>query len=157
VNVRNKGKQERQIQTTQGVLTIRRSVLPVERSESAESALRLAEIIPLDEYLRISGLSFKMSPEMMAETAFFGAHESSFKSAELMLRKCVPTQITGDLIREVTEHVGKRVFEADTRRACPGDKNLDKIPDKPDRKGMLYIMLDGSAKNTRLKDAEGST
>jgi hypothetical protein len=26
-------------------------------------------------------------------TAFFGAHESSFKSAERMLRKCVPTRI----------------------------------------------------------------
>jgi hypothetical protein len=55
--------------------------------------------------LRISGLPFKMSPEMMAETTFFGAHESSFKSAERMLRKYIPTQITDDLIREVTEHV----------------------------------------------------
>jgi hypothetical protein len=157
VNVRNKGKQERQIQTTQGVLTIRRSVLPVARLESEEAGLRHAEIIPLDEYLRISGLPFKMSPEMMAETAFFGARESSFKAAERMLRKCVPTQITDDLIREVTEHVGRRVFEADTRRACPGDKNLDKIPDKPDKKGILYIMIDGSAINTRIKDAKGST
>jgi hypothetical protein len=157
VNVRNKGKQERQIQTTQGVLTIRRSVLQVARSGTEESTQRHAEIIPLDEYLRISRLPFKMSPEMMAETAFFGAHESSFKSAERMLRKCVPTQITDDLIREVTEHVGKRVFEEDTRRACPVEKNLDKVPDKPDRKGVLYIMVDGSAINTRIPDAQGSS
>jgi hypothetical protein len=43
-------------------------------------------------------------PEMMAETAFWGTHEGSFKSAEQMLRKCVPTQITDTLIREVTEY-----------------------------------------------------
>jgi len=155
--VRNKGKQERQIQTTQGVLNIRRSVLKVRRDGTEEATKRNAEIIPLDEYLRIAGLPFKMSPEMMAETAFFGAHESSFKSAEGMIQRCIPTQITDTLIREVTEYVGRAVFEEDTRRACPIEKNMDKIPDKPDRKGILYIMVDGAAINTRKKDEKGST
>jgi hypothetical protein len=97
-----------------------------------------------------------MSSEMMAETAFFGAHESFFKSAERTLRKRVPTRITDDLIREVSEYEGKRVFEEDTRRAFPVEKNLDNIPDKPDKKGILYIMIDGSAINTRIKDEQGS-
>jgi hypothetical protein len=43
-----------------------------------------------------------MSLEMMAETAFWGQHESSFKPAETMLRKSVPTQITDSLIEEAT-------------------------------------------------------
>jgi hypothetical protein len=98
-----------------------------------------------------------MSPEMMAETAFWGAHESSFKSAERMLRKCVPTQITDDLIRAVSEYVGKQVFAEDTRRACPLAQNMNKIPDKPDKAGVLYIMIDGSAINTRIKDEKGSS
>jgi hypothetical protein len=111
----------------------------------------------LDEYLRIAGLPFKMSPEMMAETAFWGTHERSFKSAEQMLRKCIPTRITDTLIREVTEYVGRKVFEEDTGRACPIEKNMDKIPGKPAKEGIVYIMVDGSAINTRIKDESGSS
>jgi hypothetical protein len=97
-----------------------------------------------------------MSPEMTAETAFFGTHESSFASAGQMIRKYLPTRISGTLIREVTEHAGRKVFEEDTRRACPIEQNMDKIPDKSDRKGILYIMADGAAVNMRLKDEQGS-
>jgi hypothetical protein len=99
---------------------------------------RNGEIIPLDEYLQIAGLPFKMSPEMMAETAFWGTHECSFKSAEQMLRRHVPTQITDTLIREVTEYVGRKVFEEDDRQARSIAKNRDNIPDKPDKKGIWW-------------------
>jgi hypothetical protein len=100
---------------------------------------------------------FKMSPEMMAETAFGGTREGSFKSAEQMIRKCVPTRITDALIREVTGYEGRKVFEEDSLRARPIEKNMDKIPDKADRKGILYIMIDGAAINTRKKDENGSS
>jgi hypothetical protein len=61
--------------------------LKVQRDGTEGAAQRSREILPLDEYLQIAGLPFKMSPEMMAETAFFGVHESSFASAEQMMRK----------------------------------------------------------------------
>jgi hypothetical protein len=64
--------------------------LKVQRDGSEGAARRNREILPLDEYLRIAGLPFKMSPEMMAETAFFGVHESSFVSVEQMMRKYLP-------------------------------------------------------------------
>jgi hypothetical protein len=95
-------------------LNIRRSVLKVRGGKSEDTAQRNPEIVPLDDYLQISGLPFKMSPEMTAETAFFGTHESSFASAERMMRKYLPTRISDTLIREVTEHVGRKVFEEDT-------------------------------------------
>jgi hypothetical protein len=82
ITVRNKGKQERQIQTTQGVLNIRRSVLKVQQDGREGTVHRNREILPLDDYLPITGLPFKMSPAMMAETAFFGVHKSSFASAD---------------------------------------------------------------------------
>jgi hypothetical protein len=91
-----------------------------------------------------------MSPEMMAETAFFGVYESSFASAEQRIRKYLPTRISDTLIREVTEYGGRKIFEEDSRRAFPIEQNLDKIPDKPEREGILYIMVDGAAINTRL-------
>ncbi|MDR1147149.1 MAG: hypothetical protein LBK66_00810, partial [Spirochaetaceae bacterium] len=129
----------------------------VQQDETARTVQRNREILPLDDYLQISGLPFKMSPEMMAETAFFGVHESSFASAEKMMRKYLPTRISDSLIRKVTEYVGRKTFEEDTRRACPIERNLDKIPDKPDKKGILYIMVDGATVNTRLKDEQGSS
>jgi hypothetical protein len=135
------------------VLAIKRSVLKVQQEEGE----RHREIIPLDEYLGIAGLPFKMSRAMMAETAFWGQHESSFKSAEEMIRKCVPTEITDALIREVTGYVGRQVFEEDTRRAMAIEKNMDKVPLRPTKPGILYLMIDGSAINTRKKDANGSS
>jgi hypothetical protein len=131
--------------------------LKAQRNGTEGTAQRSREILPLDEYLQIAGLPFKMSPEMMAETAFFGVHESSFASAEQMIRKYMPTRISDTLIREVTEYVGRKAFEEDTRRAFPIEKNMDKIPDKPDQKGIFYIMADGAAVNTRLKDEQGSS
>jgi hypothetical protein len=131
--------------------------LKVQRDGTEDTVHRNREILPLDDYLQITGLPFKMSPEMMAETAFFGVHESSFASAEQMIRKYLPVQISDTLIREVTEYAGRNVFEEDTRRAFPIEQNLDKIPDKPEKKGVLYIMVDGAAVNTRLKDEQGST
>jgi hypothetical protein len=122
-----------------------------------EAGERRREIIPLDEYLRIAGLPFKMSPAMMAETAFWGQHESSFKSAEAMIRKCVATERTDALIREVTDYVGTQVVEEDTRRANPIEENMDKVPLKWSKPGILYIMVDGSAINTRKKDENGSS
>jgi hypothetical protein len=52
---------------------------------------------------------------------------------------------------------GRKTFEEDNRRACPIDQNPDKIPDEPDKKGILYIMVDGAAVDTRLKDEQGSS
>jgi hypothetical protein len=118
ITVRNKGKQERQIQTTRGVLNLRRSVLKVRRDKGDGTAQRNPEILLLDDYLQIAGLPFKMSPEMTAETAFFGTHESSFASAEQMMRKYLPTRISDPLIREVTEYADRKVFGEDTRRVC---------------------------------------
>jgi hypothetical protein len=61
-------------------LNLRWSVFKVQREGTAGAAQPGDP--PLDEYLQIAGLPFKMSPEMMAETAFFAVHESSFMSAE---------------------------------------------------------------------------
>jgi hypothetical protein len=121
------------------VLNVRRSVLKVQGDDSGGRGQRNREILPLDDYLQITGLPFKMSPEMMAETAFFGVHESSFASAEQMIRKYLPAQISGNLIRDVTEYMGSKVFEEDTRRAFPIEQNPDKIPTNRRRRG-FYIL-----------------
>jgi hypothetical protein len=75
------------------------------QEDGTDGAQRKGEILALDEYLQIGGLPFKINPEMMAEMAFFGVHESSFASAEQMIRKYLPTWISDTLIQVVTEYV----------------------------------------------------
>ncbi|MDR0654893.1 MAG: hypothetical protein LBG22_01135 [Treponema sp.] len=53
--------------------------------------------------------------------------------------------------------MGKQVYEEDTGRAQPIERNMDKIPDKAEKEGILYVMADGSGVNTRQKDEKGST
>jgi hypothetical protein len=139
------------------VLPVRRSVLKVEGDRTRGEEGRWEEIIPLDDYLRITEPPFRMSPGMMAGTAFRGRHESFFRSAERMPRKSVPTRITDRLIEEVTYYVGKRVYEGDSRRVRPIERNMDRIPDKPEKGGIQYIMVEGSTVNTLQKDEKGST
>jgi hypothetical protein len=54
--------------------------LKVQGDGSEGTAQRKREILPLDEYLQIAGLPFKMSPEMMAETAFFGGGRNMWQA-----------------------------------------------------------------------------
>jgi hypothetical protein len=125
--------------------------------EKDRKKLRLKEIIPLDEYLKINTLPFKMSRPMMVEAAFWGQHESSYKSAEKVLRKIYPVEITDSLIREVTDEEGWKVYCKDCDEAQDVDKNMKKIPVNADKSGVLYGFADGAAINTRHKNADGST
>jgi hypothetical protein len=49
------------------------------------------------------------------------------------------------------------VYEEDTRQAEPIEQNMDQIPEKPEKEGICYLMVDGSAVNTRQKGEKGST
>jgi hypothetical protein len=133
-------------------LTINRSILRLEGETEGPK-----EVVPLDEYLGIDKLPFKMTRQMMIEVAFWGQNQTSFKMAERILQKIYGVSITDDLIRKVTYYVGKVVYEEDLRRAQDIYKNMKDIPYERDIPGVLYIMTEGAAINTRIKDDEGST
>ncbi|MDR0637652.1 MAG: hypothetical protein LBG27_01905, partial [Spirochaetaceae bacterium] len=88
---------------------------------------------------------------MRGEAAFWGRHESFFKSAETMSHERVPAEITGPPIEEAACYAGKRAHEEDARRAEPAERDRDRMPGKPEGSGMLRIMADGSAANARHK------
>lgn len=129
-----------------------RSIL---RLEGEEGETR--EIVPLDEYLGIDRLPFKMTRLMMAEVAFWGQNQTSFKLAEKAVRKQHGVSMTDDQIRKVTYFVGRQVHEEDMRRAGAVFGRMQDIPYDPAVAGTLYIMVDGAAINTRVKDEAGST
>jgi uncharacterized alpha-E superfamily protein len=90
VILKNDKKNVRKILTTQGWLSINRTVL---RPVDEESAKKLYDdihalcVVPMDIALGIDSLPFKMTRAMMCEVAFWAQNQSSYKSAEMILKK----------------------------------------------------------------------
>jgi hypothetical protein len=100
-----------------------------------------------------------MTQGLMVETAYYGQNQSSFTDASKMMERALHLEINKETIRMVTEDIGRKVFEQDTKKADYAIENMHEIEMKPekDRTGVLYIQTDGAAVNTRVKDENGST
>ena len=117
-------------------------------------------IIPMDEYLRIEGLPYKVTKRMMAKVAFYAQNQGSFDEASKLFKEEFGIEIGSSLIRKIAESVGKKMFEKDTAEAEFLYGNMHKMPVVPEseKEGItLYILMDGGAVNTRTEDINGST
>ena len=113
---------------------------------------------PLDEHIQIANQPYKMTNEVMLEVAYYGQNQHSFESASQMLKRALNMEVNKETVRTVTEKVGQMVFESDTKKAEQALKSIHEIEYNPEEaKGVLYIMTDGAAVNTRVKDENGST
>ncbi len=122
-------------------------------SEGAKS------IVPLDCFLGIARLPFKMSVEMMLECAFWAQDQVSFQRAEEKVMRTMRLFVNDDTVRPASNYIGRKVFENDCLQAEEAWKSFctEPFPAKRRRKGILYIEIDGAAVNTRHKDSNGST
>ena len=115
---------------------------------------------PLDELLGLIELPYKMTRELMVEVAYYGQNQNSFSDASAMLERALHMEINKETVREVTEEVGRCVFEADSKKAdylLNNMQTIEMLPDNEKKEGTLYIMPDGAAVNTRVEDENGST
>ena len=115
---------------------------------------------PLDKDLGLTELPHKLTKGLMLETAYYGQNQSSFTDASEMLKRALHMDVNKETVREVTEEIGNMVFEADTKKAAHTLENMHEIDTEPTnraKKGVLYVMTDGAAVNTRAKDENGST
>lgn len=96
---------------------------------------------------------------MLLECAYWAQNQCSFEAAQAAIRKVYGQEINDDTIRLASDYVGKIIFENDCREAQKAwDKfNNAKLLFSHNRKGVLYIEMDGAALNTRHKNGEGST
>lgn len=158
-NIKNKGKRKISITLLYGEICINRSILQIkDKINLADYNLNSKEIIPFDEFLNISNLPFKISKEMMIEMAFCGQNQPSFNDAKMLLEKYRNIKTNTETILQVTEYVGKTVFEQDDKEAQENYKNIaNLIENKNKIKKNLYVEVDGSAINTRVEDENGST
>jgi hypothetical protein len=99
---------------------------------------RVKEVIPIDEYLGIDKLPYKMTSMMMNQTAFWGQNQSSFKKAEEVMNNMLNIKMTDELIRDVTYYVGKKVFDSDTVNAEKIDKTMANMAYTRDKEGVLF-------------------
>ena len=114
--------------------------------------------VPLDETLGLTELPHKMTRELMLEVAFYGQNQSSFSDASAIVQRALGMDVNKETIREITEAIGRRVFEADTEKAEHLIENMHEIEMSEEKDGrVLYIMTDGAAVNTRVEDENGST
>ena len=116
--------------------------------------------IPLDERLKLTELPHKMTKELMLEVAYYGQNQNSFEDASAMLLRALGMEINKETVREITETIGRAVFEADSKQAEYLLNNMHEIEMKPEHEKAehtLYLMTDGATVNTRVEDENGST
>ena len=103
----------------------------------------------------------KVTPQMAVKIAFAGQMAPSFEAAEQSFEYLAGLQISRSLIRQITEETGQKVYEqqmekAEKAIAMPEEIVPSLLPHEL-RAGTLYVMVDGSQVNTRVKDQEGSS
>lgn len=118
----------------------------------------IKSVVPLDIFLKLDRLPFKMSVGMMLEVAFWAQNQGSYEGAQQTLNK-LGHAVNDDTVRHVANHVGGLVHQEDCRRAEESSAllNSGKLHFPGVKKGVLYIETDGAALNTRQKNDEGST
>lgn len=94
---------------------------------------------------------------MENETAFRGQNQSSFYWTEFIMRDRLGYSISSETIRKVTYSVSKKLYEGYTENACKAVENITNIPFTHSKPGVVYIMIDGAAINTRKRFKNDST
>ena len=127
-----------------------------------ESEYGVKSIFPLDSYLGLAGLPFKITPAAMLEIAYWAQNQASYQRAEDAIFKAMNILVNDDTIRSVTNFVGDMIFKNDCRKAeevynLLSTGKLKFANPKKAKKGVAYIQTDGASLNTRHKNKEGST
>lgn len=145
------------ILTTEGYLTWSRNVL---RPKSKEDRLRLLNmekiksIAPVDSYLEIDRLPFKITITMMLQIARHAIEFHSYRDVSEFYKSNWNIQISDDQIRQVVDYIGAIVYKEDCRLAEEALKDYypQKVQEysKPEE-NTLYLEMDGAMFNTRGK------
>lgn len=103
----------------------------------------------------------KVTPQMAVRIAFAGQMAPSFEAAEQSFEYLAGLQISRTLIRHITEETGQKVYEQQMQRAekavAKPEEAVPSLLPHERRAGTLYVLVDGSQVNTRVKDQEGSS
>ena len=140
-------KRKKTILTAAGKLTYKRRILIPADSKSYERlyALESKKIVaPLDDFLGIDDLPFKMTTRLMLDIAKLSIQFCSYKQAEKIISEKLNEKISSDLIREVTNFVGMLVYSFDTKYAKSRELLEKKYKNDSEVEGYFLVEMDGS-------------
>lgn len=113
-----------------------------------------------DEELKISGVH-RITKDLLEITTYISQMIPGYKNAQNVLLKLKGIDISASQINILSKEVGQVLFEEQVKQAnisyekpeitAPEALEKDKIDT------ILYILMDGSAVNTRIQDKDGST
>lgn len=143
-------------------MTFSRYILIPKDQQSKERLYQLKgakAVAPLDSYLGLAGLPFKITPAAMLKIAYWAQNQSSYQRAEDAIAEALHIAVNDDTIRQVTNYVGSIIFRNDCQRAEAAFNALSegKLSFSNKHNGVVYIQTDGAALNTRHKNEAGSS
>jgi hypothetical protein len=140
-------------------VTIYRTVLQIVGDiDLKKYELKSKLIIPLDEYLGIDKLPFKVSIKAMIEISFWGQNQPSFQKSKEIINRTLNIDISYVTVMKITEYIGKLIYDHNYNKAVEVWTNRASIDMTiKNKKKTLYMQIDGSAINTRIEDENGST
>ncbi|MDR1438724.1 MAG: hypothetical protein LBJ10_01535, partial [Clostridiales bacterium] len=135
--------------TLHGKMSFSRYILIPQDAQSKKKLMDICgqkTVVPLDAYLGLAYLPFKISPCAMLKIAYWAQTQSSYQRAEDTIREVMRISINDDTVRQVANFVGRAVFENDCRMAENAFSSLEsgELGFPYDRDGTLYIQTDGA-------------
>ena len=160
----------REILTTEGKIRYKRYRLYAVNDElhrdSVEKCKQLygcTSVYPLDIYLGVDKIPFKMTVDMALRVAKIGATASSYEEASQRLWEDFELNLSDDSIRKVVDFVSKVVLNEDLRLTESAVKEYDMSEMRSARRGrrpksgyILYVQADGAMFNTRSDPSKES-
>jgi hypothetical protein len=104
----------------------------------------MKEIIPLDEFLLIDKLPFKMTKLAMLLCAEFAQLLPSYKTAEKIIGKHCGMKVSDTYTGRVTDYVGGQVYETDKERSLEA---YEKMPYPGSAEGFKKFVRDVATRN----------
>ena len=142
------------ILTTQGYIQYKRYVLNPSDKESKEKLHELGRksVVPLDEYLGLDAIPFKITPMMAVKLAKECIMAGSYAEVEARLLQDQNIKISDDTLRMVTDYVGELVHKEHCRNArallstydTSKLKMLKKVGRPKKNPFILYMETDGA-------------
>lgn len=112
---------------------------------------------PDDSDYGIDSLDHRMTRTVKLEAVYFAQNQLSFDRAAEVINRVYKIAINRETIREIAEDIGTKVFKNDEMKAGQLLANIQNIEADEKTAGVVYVMPDGAAVNTRIEDENGST
>ena len=114
-------------------------------------------VYPDDSVYGIDNLDHRMTRAVKLEAVYFAQNQMSFDRAAEVIKRVYKIEINRETIRKIAEGTGTKVIERDESEAEQLLANIHNIEADEKTAGVVYIMTDGAAVNTRIEDENGST